>query len=157
MRFSPLFDQIPLRRVEFRLPEDDGSPRAFPFSVAALQGLHALDFGGPVCCFVGENGSGKSTLMEALAIATELPTVGAVSASRDRSLKAQRRLDRCLKLVWGRRARRGFFLRAEDFFGFARRLVEMRTEFQVDLEEIDETYRDRSALARERARQPLSP
>jgi hypothetical protein len=33
----------------------------------------------------------------------------------------------------------------------------MRTEFQVDLEEIDETYRDRSALARERARQPLSP
>jgi len=69
MRFSPLPDQVPLRRVEFRLPEDDGSPRAFPFSVAALQGLHALDFGGPVCCFVGENGSGKSTLMEALAIA----------------------------------------------------------------------------------------
>ncbi|HIF23484.1 MAG TPA: hypothetical protein EYQ27_16630 [Gemmatimonadetes bacterium] len=69
MRFSPLSDQVPLRRVEFRLPEDDGSPRAFPFSVAALQGLHALDFGGPVCCFVGENGSGKSTLMEALAIA----------------------------------------------------------------------------------------
>ena len=90
--------------------------------MSALQGLDTLDFGGPVCCFVGENGSGKSTLMEALAIATGLPTVGTVSASRDRSLEAQGRLARCLKLVWNQRTHRGFFLRAEDFFGFARRL-----------------------------------
>ncbi len=148
--------QIPLRRVEFRLPEDDGSPRVFPFSVSALQGLDALDFGGPVCCFVGENGSGKSTLMEALAIATGLPTVGTVSASRDRSLEAQGRLARCLKLVWNRRTHRGFFLRAEDFFGFARRLGEMRAEFQDELKEIDETYRDRSALARTLAKLPAN-
>ena len=94
--------------------------------------------------------------MEALAIATELPTVGRVSASRDRSLEAQGRLARCLKLVWGRRARRGFFLRAEDFFGFARRLVEMRAEFQEEIEEIDETYRDRSALARMLAKGPAN-
>lgn len=151
-----LSDQIPLRRVEFRLPEDDGSPRVFPFSVSALQGLDALDFDGPVCCFVGENGSGKSTLLEALAIATGLPTVGAVSASRDRSLEAQGRLARCLKLIWNRRAHRGFFLRAEDFFGFARRLVEMRAEFQEDLEEIDETYQDRSVLARTLAKMPAN-
>lgn len=51
----------------------------FPFSVGAIQSLEALDFSGPVSLFVGENGSGKSTLMEALAIATKLPTVGSVS------------------------------------------------------------------------------
>ena len=151
-----LSHQIPLRKVEVRLPEGDGRPSQFPFSVSALQGLEGLEFGGPVCCFVGENGSGKSTLMEALAIATGLPTVGTVAASRDRSLEAQRRLARCLKLVWDRRAHRGFFLRAEDFFGFARRLVEMRAEFQKDLEQIDETYRDRSALARMLAKGPAN-
>ena len=122
--------------------------------MAALQGLEAFDLDGPVCCFVGENGSGKSTLMEALAIATGLPTVGAVSASRDRSLEAQGRLARCLKLVWSRRSHRGFFLRAEDFFGFARRLVEMRAEFQEELREIDTKYQDRSELARMLAKGP---
>ena len=147
---------LALRRVELQLPEDDGSPRAFPFSVSALQGLDALDFGGPVCCFVGENGSGKSTLMEALAIATGLPTVGTVSASRDRSLEAQGRLAQCLKLVWNRRTHRGFFLRAEDFFGFARRLVEMRVDFEEELQEIDETYRERSELARTLAKGPAN-
>ena len=147
---------VPLRRIDLRLPEDDGNPRVFPFSVDALQGLDALDLDGPVCCFVGENGSGKSTLMEALAIATGLPTVGSVSASRDRSLEAQARLARCLKLVWNRRSRRGFFLRAEDFFGFARRLVEMRAEFKDDLREIDKNYRDRSEYARMLARGPAN-
>jgi predicted ATPase len=145
-----------LRRIELRLPEDDGSPRVFPFSVAALQGLDALELDGSVCCFVGENGSGKSTLMEALAIATGLPTVGSVSASRDRSLQAQARLAKCLKLVWSSRSRRGFFLRAEDFFGFARRLVEMRAEFKEDLEAIDKDYQDRSEYARMLAGGPVN-
>lgn len=125
----------------------------FPFSVAALQGLDTLDCDGTVCCFVGENGSGKSTLMEALAIATGLPTVGSVSASRDRSLEAQARLARCLKVVWNRR---GFFLRAEDLFGFARRLVEMRAEFKDDLQKIDKNYQDRSEYARMLARGPAN-
>ncbi len=65
---APLHD-TPLRRIELRIPEDDGSPKAFPFSLATLQGLEALELEGPVCCLVGENGSGKSTLLEALAIA----------------------------------------------------------------------------------------
>jgi len=155
-RRGTLSHDTPLRRIEISLPDDDGSRRVFPFSVASLQGLESLDLDGAVCCFVGENGSGKSTMMEALAIATGLPTVGSVSASRDRSLKAQARLARCLKLVWNRRSRRGFFLRAEDFFGFARRLVEMRAEFKEDLREIDRTYQDRSEYARMLARGPAS-
>ena len=146
----------PLRRIQLRPPEDNGSSRAFPFSIPTLEGLEALDLEGPVCCFVGENGSGKSTLLEALAIATELPTVGSVSAARDQSLVAQKRLARRLRLVWNRRSHRGFFLRSEDFFGFARRLVEMRTEFEEELVEIDGTYADRSDYARTLAKGPAS-
>jgi predicted ATPase len=153
---TTLTHDIPLRSIDLRLPEDDGSPKEFPFSVPALHGLETIDLGCPVCCFVGENGSGKSTLMEALAIATGLPTVGSVTAARDRSLASQARLARCLKLVWTRRAHRGFFLRAEDFFGFARRLVEMRTEFKEDLKEIDKDYRDRSDYARMLAKGPAN-
>ena len=153
---TTLTHDIPLRSIDLRLPEDDGSPQVFPFSVPALQGLQAIEFAGPICCFVGENGSGKSTLMEALAIATGLPTVGSVAAARDRSLEDQGRLARCLKLVWSRRSHRGFFLRAEDFFGFARRLVEMRAEFKEDLKEIERDYRDRSEYARTLARGPAN-
>jgi predicted ATPase len=124
--------------------------------VPAIQGLQEIELAGPVCCFVGENGSGKSTLMEALAIATGLPTVGSVSAARDRSLKEQARLARCLKLVWNQRRHRGFFLRAEDFFGFARRLVEMRDEFKEDLKDIDKDYQGRSDYARMLAKGPAN-
>ena len=70
-----------LRRVEFNLPELDDSRAVFPFSIPALRSLEVLETDTPVVLFVGENGSGKSTLMEALAIATRLPTVGAESAA----------------------------------------------------------------------------
>lgn len=147
-------DGVSLRRVELRLPEAPDSGAVFPFSIAALQSLESLELDASVVLFVGENGSGKSTLMEALAIATGLPTVGAVSAARDRTLEAQRRLADRLKLVWGRRTHRGFFLRAEDFFGFARRLAELREGFVDDLRTIDKEYDGRSDLARMLAAMP---
>ena len=118
-----------LRRVEICLPQPTDSGAVFPFSIPALRSLEVMDTDAPVVLFVGENGSGKSTLMEALAIATRLPTVGSESAARDKTLEAQRRLADCLKLVWRRRTHRGFFLRAEDFFGFTRRLAELRLAF----------------------------
>ena len=147
-------DAVPLRGIELRVPEGTKERAVFPFSVGAIQALEALDFGGPVSLFVGENGSGKSTLMEALAIATKLPTVGSVSAARDKTLEAQGRLARSLRLIWSRRTHRGFFLRAEDFFGFARRLAQQREEFREDLERIEEEYEDRSELARQLAAGP---
>ncbi len=82
--------------------------------------------------------------------------MGTVNASRDRSLEEQARLARHLRLVWNRRGHRGFFLRAEDFFGFARRLVEMRARFKEELVEIDEAYADRSDYARMLAKGPAN-
>ena len=109
-----------------------------------LQGLEALELTTSVTFLVGENGSGKSTFLEALAAATGLPTVGSQSANRDPTLGPQRRLGKAMRLSWRKKIHCGFFLRAEDFFGFAKRLAEMRKEFQDDLVRIDEEFKDHS-------------
>lgn len=120
----------------------------FPFSVPAIRSLEAIDLAGPVTFFVGENGSGKSTVLEAIAAAARLPTVGSDEVQSDGTLAAQRELADALQLVWSRRTTRGFFLRAEDFFGFTKRLAVMRAELQARIAEIEVEYADRSAYAR---------
>lgn len=77
-------------------------------------------------------------MIEALAAATELPAVGSMDSSLDATLTSTRELGESLKLEWTtRRARSGFFLRAEDFFGFAKRIEQMRSELERDLAAID--------------------
>lgn len=128
---------------------------AFPFAIPALRGLREMGFPGPVTFFAGENGSGKSTLLEAIAIAVNLPTVGSSEAGVDKSLSDQRRLARTLTAVWDRKLHRGFFLRAEDFFGFIGRLDAMAAEMEARLEEIEREYRGRSELAKRLAAGPV--
>ena len=60
---------------------------------------------------------------------------------------AQSALGRALKLGWTRRTRKGFFIRAEDFFGFTKQLAQMRAEMLGRLTEIDVEYADRSNYA----------
>src|SRR6266516_3002268 len=134
--------------------ETDGT---FPFSVPAIRLLERLDLDAAVTFFVGENGSGKSTLLEGIAAAAGLPTVGAADVAADETLAAQRRLGLALRLAWRHRTARGFFLRAEDFFGFARRLARERGEMLARLRELEEEYRaqDRSAHALGLAQGPL--
>lgn len=115
-----------------------------------------LAFPGPVTFFAGENGSGKSTLLEALAIAAELPAVGRADTSADDSLVSQRRLAATLKGAWRRRTHRGFFLRAEDFFGFVQRLQKTRAEMEARIEEVERKYAGRSALAKQLAKGPAA-
>ena len=121
---------------------------AFPFSVPTISTLTEIEFEAPVTFFVGENGSGKSTLLESLAIATKLPAVASTSPRDDETLAAQRELAAALRLAWTRRTHKGFFLRAEDFFGFARSLSRSRDEMHQRLAELEVEYRDRSAHAR---------
>ena len=137
-------------------PDMDGRRDAFPFNIPALQGLQVLEVAPSITLLVGENGSGKSTVLEALAAATGLPTIGSTSADRDPTLAPQRRLGRELRLAWTRRTHRGFFLRAEDFFGFTRHMARLRREFQEELVEVDERFRDHSRLARTLARGPAA-
>jgi predicted ATPase len=120
----------------------------FPFSVPVIREMTTLEFPTAVTFFVGENGSGKSTLLEGIAWAAGLPAVGSADLSTDATLEAQRQLGRALNLTWSRHTGRGFFLRAEDFFGFAKRLSAMRLEFQQRIADLEVEYADRSAWAK---------
>lgn len=130
---------IHLRSIEMKLSDDEG-PRAFPFSVPAIQALagESLALPTPVTFFVGENGSGKSTLLEAVAVAAKSITVGAEQAATDSTLRAARQLSRELRLSWSKKTNRGFYMRAEDFFGYARKMQNVRDEFQADIATINE-------------------
>ena len=131
--------------------------KGFPYSVAAIRTLDRLEFPTEVTFFVGENGSGKSTLLEALACAIDSIVVGSADLRHDPTLASVRALSQYFKLAWEKkRTRRGFFLRAEDFFGYAKRMAQMRSELEQDLAQVDHEYRDRSKLAADLARLPYT-
>ncbi len=138
-----------LARLELIAPEDERAER-YPFAVPAVRATGVLPFTAPVTFFVGENGSGKSTLLEGLAAAVRLPTIGAKSVDVDETLAHARALAREMRLVWSRtgRAHRGFFLRAEDFFGFTKALAIQKAELQREMQEVEREYADRSAMAK---------
>ena len=121
-----------------------------------VRALERLEFPTAVTFFVGENGSGKSTLLEGIAAAVGLPTVGSEAIRDDGTLAAQRALADRLRLAWSRRTHKGFFLRAEDFFGFTKYVARLRAEMQTRLAEIDVEYADRSAWARGLASGPAA-
>jgi len=119
-----------------------------------IQSLHEMKFTSPVTFLVGENGSGKSTVLESIACASESITVGSESVRTDKSLAPLRKLAQYFKLVWTKRTRKGFFLRAEDFFGYAKSIRQTKEEFQQELENIESEYRGRSKYAKDLASMP---
>lgn len=133
-------------------PPADAS--GFPFAVPSVATLRRIDFDAPVTLLVGENGSGKSTLLEALAIAARLPAVGSRAPADDPTLEAQSRLARRLRLTWRGRTHRGFFLRAEDFFGFQKGVAAQRAEHEGELRRIETELADASEHARRLASGP---
>jgi predicted ATPase len=126
----------------------------FPFSVPTISTLTSIDLESPVTLLVGENGTGKSTFLEALAIAADLPAVGAARLASDPSLAPQRRLADKLRITWRGRTHRGFFLRAEDFFGFQKRLALQRAEHEAELVRVDRDLAESSGHARTLAKGP---
>lgn len=151
---------IHLRQIELR----DGTtrPKDFPFSLNAVQSLTAghnqagLEFTTPVTFLVGENGSGKSTVLEGLAVAAQMITVGSGNAHRDKTLAHVQELSKWLKLIWNKRTRKGFFLRAEDFFGYVKQQHQTRQEMQAEIARVEEEYKDRSKQAQGLARMPFA-
>ncbi len=151
VRLNVAIEGAQLAAVEYR---SGVRGEGFPFDVPAISSLAQLDFDAPVTLFVGENGTGKSTLLEALAIATGLPAVGAERLATDKTLAAQRDLSRQLRLTWRNRSHRGFFLRAEDFFGFQRSLARQRAEHEDELRRVEREMANASELARTLAAGP---
>jgi len=126
-----------------RLP--DHIPGAWPFTMAAVRQLagEGLTFTKPITFLVGENGSGKSTLVEALADAVKINSEGGKAGTRYASTGEPTALGAALiadlsaaglRLVGGpRRARTGFFMRAETLFNLARNVSGLPGFWDADL------------------------
>ncbi len=101
----------------------------YPFSLAAIRHLDSLELHPRVTFIVGENGSGKSTLLEAIAVAAGFNAEGGTRNFRFHTRRSHSPLHECLTLVKGvRRARDGFFLRAESFFNVATEIEALDAE-----------------------------
>ncbi|MEO7507700.1 MAG: AAA family ATPase, partial [Pyrinomonadaceae bacterium] len=135
---------IHLRSIDIHPAAEDRD--GFPFDLPFVRNFRALEFKQPVTFLVGENGSGKSTLLEALAAAVGSITVGRDDIARDDSLSAARTLGAKLNLAWRVKTRKGFFLRAEDFFNFAMRVNRSVAELH-DIEDEFAGYLKGYALA----------
>lgn len=99
-----------------------------------------IKFSNNLVFLVGENGSGKSTLLESLALKTNLPTVGSSSTSQDTTLSVLNDFSENLKISWDKVNHKGFFLRAEDFFGFTKYLHHLETELKQLKQEYSQRF-----------------
>src|SRR5438270_4691548 len=95
---------------------------AFPFRLPIVRKFRELKLGSAVTFLVGENGSGKSTVLEAIAADVGSVVGGGEDVRSDKTLAHARSLASQLNFAWAKRTHRGFFLRAEDFFNFAKRV-----------------------------------
>lgn len=127
---------------------------SFPFNLEIVKSLREIRFQSPVTFFVGENGSGKSTILETIACAAESIAVGSESVRTDKSLAPLRKLAQYFRLAWTKRTRKGFFLRAEDFFGYAKSMRQTKEEFERELNNVKEEYQGRSKYAEDLASMP---
>ena len=145
---------IHLKSVTVR-DRDDSENNQFPFSIDIIQSLKRINFNSPVTFFVGENGSGKSTVLEALACSIGSITIGSESVKTDPSLTSIRRLSQHFQLSWSKRTHKGFFLRAEDFFGYAKTIRQTQQQLETDLARMEKEARSRSQLAVDMTRAPF--
>ena len=93
---------------------------SYLWTIPAIAGVERVDFERPVTCFVGENGSGKSTLLEAMAINCGFNPEGGTKNYSFSTFDSHSELCDSLRLIRGsRKARWGYFLRAESFYNVA--------------------------------------
>ena len=104
--------------MEARAERRDGwNADIYPFNLPIIRTLDTLTFHPKVTFLVGENGSGKSTLIEALAVAWGLNPEGGSRNFGFNTRASHSDLHRFIRPVRGvRRAKDGFFLRAESYF-----------------------------------------
>ncbi len=101
----------------FRHDDPAWTSNRYPFNLPAVRGLDRIVFHPKVTFLVGENGSGKSTLIEALAVAWGFNAEGGTKNFNFANRESHSDLHRFVRPVRGaRKARDGFFLRAESYF-----------------------------------------
>lgn len=101
----------------------------YPYSLPAVAGFHEIEFHPKVTFFVGENGSGKSTLIEGLAVAWGFNPEGGSKNFQFNTFSSHSPLHGVLRLIKSaKRARDGFFLRAESYFNVATNIDQLDRE-----------------------------
>ncbi len=99
---------------------------AYPFHLPAVRYLDELEFHPKVTFLVGENGAGKSTLIEALAVAWGFNAEGGSQNFNFETRASHSDLHRFVRPVRSaKRAKDGFFLRAESLFNVAIQVEEL--------------------------------
>jgi predicted ATPase len=124
-----------LRAIRFRSP-DLGD--VFPFSIPAIRTLDCIELRSPVTFFAGENGTGKSTLLEGIASGAGSISVRGDDTLTEQTLMHAHALAEQLTFQWSRKTHRGFFLRAEDFFDYAKRMARLTGEMEELAADFDE-------------------
>jgi len=119
-------------------PED--KQEEFPWTLPLIKDFEELVFEKSVSFFVGENGSGKSTILEAIAAYSEVPLAGSHRLEDDESLAAANQLADYFRIRFQQKTHRGFFVRAEDFIGFARNIKNEIKALQAEIEDVKATF-----------------
>lgn len=94
-------------------------------SIDSIRNIRSLEFQHPITFFVGENGTGKSTLLEAMAVAYGFNPEGGTKNYNFSTYDSHSELCDALSITKGyRRAKWGYFLRAESFYNVATKEAE---------------------------------
>lgn len=108
--------------------------------IEAIKGLEKLEFSKPITFFVGENGSGKSTLLEAIATSYGFNPEGGTKNYNFSTYDSHSDLYEAMRIAKGyRKAKGGYFLRAESFYNVA-----TKEEEYADLEHPSQKYHEKS-------------
>ena len=118
-----------LDKVKISLSEDIDFSK-HPFSLNIIKNLLDIVFPTQVTFFVGENGTGKSTILEAIATNAGFGKEGGskninFNTADDSFYSEIQKLSSCMTLSWRKKARDGYFFRAENFFNLANHLDNM--------------------------------
>ncbi|WP_395027625.1 AAA family ATPase, partial [Robinsoniella sp.] len=113
-----------IRSIKIEWEKTD--PDVYYREIEALTSIKELDFEHNITFFVGENGSGKSTLLEAIAVAYGFNPEGGSVHYNFSSKDTHTDLWKYVRIVKGiRKAKDGFFLRAESFYNVATQMEEL--------------------------------
>ena len=114
---------------------------AFPWTMPVFRWLDRLAFKKPITFLVGENGSGKSTLLEGLAAGMRADVAGGSDIDADPSLATARYFASGYRFARPRHTSRRLFIRAEDLFGFVKRVDRSMRDLEALEEHFDETIK----------------
>uniref|UniRef100_A6VYG0 SMC domain protein n=1 Tax=Marinomonas sp. (strain MWYL1) TaxID=400668 RepID=A6VYG0_MARMS len=120
--------------------KNDEYRNGFPFHLEVYRKFKELEFNNNVTFLVGENGSGKSTLLEALSINSRAIVIGSADISQDRTLDHVRNFAGMIRVSRRKVPKRTVFFRAEDAFGFTKRIIDIGNSLHDMEREIEEEY-----------------